>query len=58
MTDESFARQNPAYAVLFTPDGENRWLARVPDIPACEARGHGDALAKAAPAYAVLYTLD
>jgi len=58
MTGEAFAQQNPAYAVLYTPDGDNRWLARVPDIPECEARGHGDALAKAAPAYAVLYSLE
>ena len=58
MTNESFAQQNPAYAVLYTPEGENRWHARVPDIPECSASGDGSDLRKAPPAYAVLYTLE
>jgi len=56
MTNETFAQQNPAYAVLYTPEPDDRWRARVIDIPECEAFGDGSDLRKEPTAYAVLYT--
>lgn len=57
MSDNTFAQQNPAYAVLFKPESQDRWRASVPDIPECVAFGDVSDLKKLAPAYAVLYAL-
>lgn len=56
MGNEIFAEENPAYAVLYKPDADNDWSARVVDLECGVVTGSRCRLTKEPDAYAVLYT--